>query len=108
MVIRTPGNLGAKRLNAYNKASAKMHDATDHTWALSRRTASCHTSAMKLSDRGTVMPVTAGSCEKAITRAAALIKPSSTGCDSRLSNTPARASPNPSWIKPEISDSSVT
>ena len=31
-----------------------------------------------------------------------------TGCDSRLSRTPARARPIPSWISPDSRDSSVT
>jgi len=54
------------------------------------------------------MPSSIGSCDMPMIRAAALMKPISTGCDRKLSSTPSRTTPKMIWNMPAISASSTT
>ena len=100
-VIKTPGNLGAKRLKPSSMAIAPAPNTSDVACIRSRLLITCQVSSRKCSVCLTDIPTSGGNCDRAMMIAAALMKPISTGCDSRLIAMPMRSRPKLSWNRPD-------
>ena len=83
-------------------------NASEIACTRSGRDSTFHESTIRCCDWRTEMPISAGSWVSAMVSAAALMNPISTGCETRLSSMPARASPNASWNSPDSSASMIT
>ena len=94
--INTPGILGAYFFSPHISAIAPTPIASVGQWVSPTCLNTPTMSLIKDSLRGIDTPRTLDSCDKAITIAAALVKPTITGCDRKLTMTPSLNAPSAS------------
>ena len=101
-VINTPGRRGACFLKVNNRVRAAAPNSSDAGCRVSRRSITCQISSMKCEVCVSGRPSRAGSCERPMMMAAALIKPINTGYERKLRMAPMRNRPKVSWNTPAI------
>jgi hypothetical protein len=105
--INTPGSLGAYFLSPHMMAKADTPIIRVGMWVSPICINTPHTSLMKCSLRPMETPNNLLSWESPMMMAAALVKPTITGCDKKFTTTPNLKAPNVSCITPTINASKI-
>ena len=103
--ISTPGSLGAFFLTSSMMAMASRPSASVGQWASPTCLSTPMKSLTKCSLLGMDTPSSLLNCDIAMISAAALVKPTMTGCDRKLTITPSLSRPSVSCTRPTVSAS---
>ncbi len=105
--MSTPGIFGAQRRKAHMMAMAAAPMASVGRWASPACRTTPQMSWMKCSERPIGTPISLLICDRPMMIAAALVKPTMTGCERKFTTTPSLKAPSASWKTPTISASMI-
>jgi len=105
--ISTPGSFGRHLRIAHMIAIAARPIANVGRWVSPTSSSTPQISLMKDSERPIGTPSSLLSCDRPMIIAAALVKPTMTGCDRKFTTTPSLKTPSASWKRPTSSASRI-